>query len=137
MSTVSTCFYFVLLCSQLWFWHTQQNPYWRLVWGRSCLYLKSKNNLNGGFFKVEQKIITVDKKHYIDSKFKPNDVFLLSSLYLIYGTGKKNLNSKLNLGFHLYKTFYELLLLSACCVMTNHGIAYIHNSWSNSENIWL
>jgi hypothetical protein len=57
VSTVSTSLSFVLLCSQLWFLHTQQNPYWRLVWGRSCLYLKYKKNLNGCFLKWNRKLL--------------------------------------------------------------------------------
>jgi hypothetical protein len=35
----------------------------------SCLYLKSKTILNLDSVKVEQKNITVDKKHYVDSRF--------------------------------------------------------------------
>lgn len=50
LMSVSICFSFVLLCSQLWFWHTQQNPYWDWFEGLAVYTLNLKKILNGGFF---------------------------------------------------------------------------------------
>jgi len=62
----------------------------------------------GDVSKLNRKLLLWLQKHYIHSKFKPNDVFLKSVLYLyfyLYFVEDKNIKGKLKWGFHCTRNF--------------------------------
>jgi len=76
----------------------------------------------------EQAFCTLNQDR-IPSKFKCNNVFLQSILYLklIYlfcRTPKKT---------YIMKTFYNSILLSVWCMMTNHKTAYSHDLFTMNQ----